>query len=65
MQENGGATADEQVEHHLRIFVDAFDAHRRATDSEQKRTTRNKKAECELALAKAYREREKKKSPER
>lgn len=54
MQETVRATPDEQVEHHLERFVDAFGAHRDAVSQDEKRRARNIKADCELALFKAY-----------
>jgi hypothetical protein len=65
MQEKGGATVDEQVEHHLERFVDAFGAHRDAVSQDEKRSARNTKADCELALVKAYKARPAKSKPER
>lgn len=52
-----GATPDQQVEHYLKEFVGAVDAHWRSTNSDQKRSTRNIKAGIEVALVKAYKER--------
>jgi hypothetical protein len=65
MQEAVRANPDEQVEHHLKRFVDAFGAHRDAVSQDEKRSARNIKADCELALVKAYKARPAKSKPER
>lgn len=65
MQDNSKATADEQVEHHLKRFVDAFGAHRDAVGQDEIKSARHIKAGCERALVKAYKALPAKSKPER
>ncbi|MDQ1921677.1 hypothetical protein [Massilia pseudoviolaceinigra] len=48
------ATTQEVLDHYLAEFVKAVGEVRNATDADQKKKARNKKAEIEVQLVKAY-----------